>query len=322
MYIHQLNTFLPEYSYTQESLLDWMLEYLQPNERDSRVMSMVYRRSMVNQRHSVLPDFGLDGSLLFANRSNPLVEERMALYSQEGEKLLKQLDLSVQDSSEVTDVIFVSCTGMAAPGMDITLIKSLGLNSSVNRLSIHYMGCYAFVTALRQAKHICKSKLTAKVLVVSLELCTLHLQQNVSYDAIASAALFADGMAVALIGSEPKRSDDWYIGESFSALHEHSEDKMSWDITSHGFKMGLNQDVPDLIEQVCSSLERPDHYDWAIHPGGRKILESFESGAGVSREQLQYSYEVMRDAGNMSSATIAFVLEKTMAGTQKTEFKH
>jgi predicted naringenin-chalcone synthase len=317
MYIHRLETVLPDFQYEQQSLSDWMMDYLQPDERNRRILKMIYNRSKVSTRYSVLPDFGASESLLFQEGRNPTVKSRMGVYHQEGKKMINRIKLDESERSTITDVVFISCTGMAAPGMDIAVVKQLGLNPNVNRLSIHYMGCYAFVTGLRQARHICRSKSGSKVLVISLELCTLHLQKSVSYDAVASAALFADGMAYAIVGTESDSPDDWMIGESFSALHGNSEDMMSWNITTTGFEMGLNQEVPEIIGQVCSDIDYKRDLEWAIHPGGRKILESFEKGVGVDSNDLKPSYDVMEQFGNMSSSTIAFVLDRVLNASQK-----
>jgi predicted naringenin-chalcone synthase len=232
---------------------------------------------------------------------------------------LAQADIS---PSDVSHIIVVSCTGFFAPGLDVLLIDQLGLPSTTRRTMIGFMGCSAAFNGLKSASDICRSEPGAKVLVVCVELCSLHVQIENTLESIVVNSLFADGAAACLISQVTRAEADGkmiYRG-SATALDSSSFSAMSWELGDTGFIMGLSPKVPELIaatlpafvEELCLSNDvRVDDIGfWAVHPGGRQILDKTAESLQLPAGSLADSYAVLRDYGNMSSPTILFILRR------------
>lgn len=301
---------------------------LKPAER--RLLNSVYQSTGIEYRHSVLSDFCKSpGEYTFFPNDPalpfPSTAARMQIYK---ENALNLSLLAIQNCfatltdfhpQAITHLITVSCTGMYAPGIDIELVMALKLNSNVQRTAIQFMGCYGAFNAIKVADAICKADTAAKVLVVCVELCTIHLQKNDAIDSIIANAIFSDGAAAVLIEADPKRSK--YL--SLDAFHcdllpQHNE-TMTWHIADSGFDIVLSSYVPQAIrsgiaaftERLLSQQNRTltDVDLYAIHPGGKKILQACEEVLSINEDDNRYSYEVLRQYGNMSSATVLFVLK-------------
>jgi predicted naringenin-chalcone synthase len=225
---------------------------------------------------------------------------------------------------EITHVVAVTCTGFFAPGLDIMLVKRLGLPAATRRAVIGFMGCYAAFNGLRVADGFCKSHPGARVLLVCAELCTLHFQVTDSMEDAVINSLFSDGAAAAVLSSVDSEAADGklvYV-DNASLLDDDSEAHMTWDIGDTGFNMGLSRRVPAVIGSrvgpfLQTLLERnglatADVDFWAIHPGGRAIVERTQEILGLTDDQVFDSLEVLRLNGNMSSPTILFVLERLL----------
>ena len=218
----------------------------------------------------------------------------------------------------VTHLITVSCTGLYAPGLDIELVNKLRLPTSVERTGINFMGCYAAFNALKAADAFCKQNEDAKVLILCTELCSLHFQKAPSEDNMISNALFADGAAAVLM-ENTRTSGIRLVPERFiSELISEGSTAMAWSVGDLGFEMLLSTYVPAIIKNGIGKLTSTmlnsfsknisDVRYFAIHPGGRKILENIEQELGLKREDNDPAYHVLRNYGNMSSPTILFVL--------------
>jgi len=222
----------------------------------------------------------------------------------------------------ITHLVVASCTGFVAPGVDQIIARTLGLAPSVERLLIGFMGCYAAITALRSARHIVRSQPNARVLVVCVELSTLHLQNVTEIEPLLAMLQFGDGAAAALVTAEP---DGFAIGDPFATTLPDSHELIRWDVTDTGFAMHLSGAVPSRIAaglavtefaQAATGGRAPSEIDgWAVHAGGRSILDAVESALNLSPTALHDSRVVLRDFGNMSSATLMFVLARMLAGT-------
>jgi alpha-pyrone synthase len=216
-------------------------------------------------------------------------------------------------------LVFVSCTGFAAPGLDLDLIERLALHPTVERTTIGFMGCYAAINALRLARHIVRSEPKARVLVVCLELCTLHLQETADLERALSFLIWADGCATALVTDEPHGLE---LGRSSTAIVAEAADQITWRIGDQGFDMTLAGAVPSTIganlpvrlPKILDGRSLEEIVHWAVHPGGRSVLDAVESALGLGPEALAASREVLRSYGNMSSATALFVLGAMLAG--------
>jgi alkylresorcinol/alkylpyrone synthase len=226
------------------------------------------------------------------------------------------------EASDVTHVVTVSCTGFFAPGPDYLLVRRLGLAPSTRRLHIGFMGCYGAFPALRAARDTCLAEPDAVVLVVCAELCTLHLRSSDDPDAIIASSVFADGAAAAVVTARPAPAGSTVLDLDVleSVLTPVGEDDMAWSIGDQGFDMVLSSYVPHIVEENIDDALVPllaaagcsvaDVERWAVHPGGRSILDRVEQRLGLSAEQLAPSRDVLRRHGNMSSATVLFILQQ------------
>jgi predicted naringenin-chalcone synthase len=331
--IHAIGTAVPENAIVQANIAQFMSTAHGLNEHESRQLNVLYRATGIRKRHSVIHDYSTTNPEewdFYPNSKDlkpfPSTAERGDIYKKNAiilsrraiKACFKQCDISLKS---ITHLITVSCTGMYAPGLDIDLINELGLNKSVDRCSINFMGCYAAITALKQATAICKSDNKANVLVVCVELCTLHFQNNKTDENLLANALFSDGAAAMILSNDQKET-----GISLEPIDFHCElipegDKeMAWQIGDHGFQMKLSNYVPDLIGKGIGNLIKkltanlssaPAHY--AFHPGGKRILEVIEKELDLTKEQNFAAYDVLKNYGNMSSPTVLFVLNQLMS---------
>lgn len=337
-YIHHISTDVPEHCYPQDLACQRMMGWAR-NPRTRRIIDMIYdrERSGIEKRYSVCGDFEQEqGGALFPTLPDgslqaPGTAERNSLYARASKEMSVRLarralaECPQFRKEEVTHVVFASCTGFANPGPDYHIVRELGLKDSVERYTIGFMGCYAAFPALRMASTICDANPQAVVLVMCLEFCSLHLQVSDEPDSIVANSLFADGAACALVSArQPDPRRPAFRVEGFrSALIPSSEAHMAWEIGNHGFNMVLSSYVPDLIGSNVQSmmhdvldgrgLEIGDITNWAVHPGGRAILDKVQSSLSLNEHALDVSREVLRDYGNMSSATVMFVLKEMLA---------
>lgn len=337
-YIHQIEQRVPEFSYTQDELRDRMKEIVHGTEKDRRLLHHIYGRSGITTRHSVVDDFKTDGRFeLFFNGQgdSPGTKSRNDIYIKKGRRLFVDVARQLLDSSqfkadEITHLITVSCTGFFAPGPDYDIIKNLGLNNSIERYHLGFMGCYAVIPALKMARQICNANNTANVLVISVELCTLHFQSKPILDDLISASVFSDGGAGALISNrKPEKKSFYELNNFASAITKTGKDDMAWSVGDTGFNMVLSSYVPQILSDGLDEFLSPilekfqvkfgDIDRWGIHPGGRAILDKVESNLSLAPNDLEASRSVLANFGNMSSATILFVLNHILKETSTRE---
>jgi alpha-pyrone synthase len=262
----------------------------------------------------------LDRDGFYTLRQFPSTADRMSRYEREAPALagraVGRLGLG-EAVRGITHLIVTSCTGFAAPGIDLDLVRQCGLDPSVERTVIGFMGCYAAITGLKVARHIVRSEPAAKVMMVSLELCTLHLQKTEDIDRLVSFLLFGDGCSAAVISAE---ASGLALDGFHALLAPQAAGQITWKIGDFGFDMVLSGQVPQTIMGALrADLARvlpersADVIDlWAVHPGGRTVLDAVETAFGLDRSALAASRAVLRDYGNMSSPTVMFVLEALM----------
>jgi predicted naringenin-chalcone synthase len=330
--ITAIGTATPTYRHRQEAIMQFMLDANNLDGKNRKLIPIIYRRSGIETRYSVLPDFSLERnqSSFFKNSSHtPSLEERMTLYNEQAIELsIKAITDCLQntDIQSITHFITVTCTGLSAPGLDILLMQKLGFSPNIVRTSVNFMGCYAALHALKIADAFCRADASAKVLIVCTELCTIHFQKSNDVDAILSSTLFADGSAACLVSSE-NDTKGLEIKQFYSKVALGGQGDMAWQLSSNGFLMTLSSHVPKLIKEEikhlleCSlaqlNLTAESITNWAVHPGGKNILEAVEQSLDLERTDLAKSYEILKNYGNMSSATILFVLKAIMQDTQK-----
>ena len=292
--------------------------------RMARLSAIEHRYSFVNPL-STEDGVWKDSEDLYVPGSFPITARRMKFFErfapQLARKALDNLALSQPERDSVTHVIVTSCTGLYAPGLDFEVVNHLGLNPSVERTFIGFMGCYAAINALKAAHHIVRSEPSARVIVLNLELCSLHFQETTELEQVLSFLVFADGSAASLVSANP----EGLAIDSFLALNiPGSSHLITWRIGELGFDMHLSGEVPGRIgaalKEMGSEVTRgqaPESIDlWAVHPGGRSILDSVEKGLGLAPDALTSSRDILARYGNMSSATVMFVLQQILAQAQ------
>ena len=295
---------------------DWAANQLAP--RQAAILRRMEARGGINHRYSVLTgkDAAMDFGSYYLNGSVPGTADRMRRYAKAAPDLALEAISSLPSTDGVTHLVIASCTGFMAPGLDQIIARRLGLAANVERVSIGFMGCYAGVTLLRTAGHIVRSQPGARVLAVSVELCTLHLQETEDIESLLAMGQFADGAAAVLISAQ---GEGLGLGEGLSAALEESGELITWTVEDTGFAMHLSGAVPGRLAEALDDPElqasiegdvRPEA--WAIHPGGRSVLDAAERGLKLPSDALDASRSVLRENGNMSSATVLFVLQRMM----------
>ncbi|MEM6689576.1 MAG: type III polyketide synthase [Planctomycetota bacterium] len=304
--------------------------------RDSK-MAALYRRTGIDFRGTVLVDAedepGPDAESLRSRLRHPLdhsdrgpsTGDRMKWYQQFAGQLASEaavagLTAAAVEPEAITHLVVVTCTGFASPGVDYHLMDALGLPADVQRIQVGFMGCHGAINGLRAVQGICAANPSSVVLMVCVELCSLHYQYGPQTDRIVSGALFADG-AAALV-AQGDDSENWQPSISGTASYRipGTKDDMTWHVGDHGFEMTLRATVPGIIEQhlpevLCETLGRfnlspKDICGWAVHPGGVRIVDAVKNGMKLNDSQVEDSLEVLRQHGNMSSPTMLFVLER------------
>ncbi len=331
--IINISTALPSYKYKQSDLAEFMCKQFQYPERQKRKLKLMYAKSGIDTRYSVIPDFSssMEERFFFPKTNDlepfPTIEYRMEYFNKMALPLcIEAIEDCIKEKinkKQITHLITVSCTGLSAPGLDIDIVQHLQLSENINRTSINFMGCYAAIHALKQADYICKSEPDAVVIIICIELCTIHFQKMDTEDNLTANLLFADGAAAALIVpdsyAEKNKLNGFGIKKFHSQISLTGKNDMAWRLTSTGFLMTLSSYIPQLIEKGFNfffntairelELTKKDITHWAIHPGGRKILEVIQKELALENKNLESSYRVLKNYGNMSSPTVLFVLK-------------
>jgi predicted naringenin-chalcone synthase len=326
-FINRIATAVPPHD-VHGAFLGFGKKMLKADPRRLALFNRMAERSGIASRYSFLrpsgvgPDTGVDSEGFYRLGAFPDTAARMRKFEEHAPGLAvaaAEKLLVGEDRGRITHVVVTSCTGLSAPGLDLALIERCGLPSSAERTMVGFMGCYAAINALKLARHIVRSEPRARVLAVNLELCTLHLHETAELEEILSFLLFADGAACALISADP-------VGvrmESFrAALVPDTRELIRWHIRDQGFDMMLSGAVPGAIRTALLQAKHDilgganDIELWAVHPGGRTVLDAVEQGFGLAPDALGTSRGVLKDFGNMSSGTVMFVLDRLMRGAR------
>ena len=329
-YIAAIETAVPKHRHTKKAFADFFSNATE-DASTKRKIKIISDKTNIETRYSVLKDYSLPAEEFEFYEKNknllpePSLTKRMMVYKKEAIKLsidavrkIKNID-SIKNS--ITHLITVTCTGLFAPGLDIELIRNLNLSPNINRSSINFMGCNAAILALKNADTICKSNENAIVLIVCTELCTLHFQKQYTDDYLLSNMLFGDGCAAVLVSSKSNEiaNNKTIKINSFNSLILHNGyNDMAWQLSETGFIMNLTSYVSTLIKENIKTmldslkinLNEIDY--WAIHPGGKKIVDDFFETLQVDKSKAAESYDVLKNYGNMSSPTVLFVLKQVI----------
>ncbi len=322
-YLNQIATSVPDYD-VHSRFVDSAPSFLS-EERNRALFKRMALKSQIEHRYSFLnphPEAtGMDSVDDFYRRGAfPDTETRMRFYERYAftlaRRALDQLNFAGHKDS-ITHLILTTCTGFYAPGIDLQVVDHYGLDPSVERTVVGFMGCYAGINALKLARHIVRSEPSSEVAILNLELCSIHLQETDDLEQVLSFLIFADGCSASLVSSKPAGIE---LQSFVSTILPNSADQITWHIGGRGFDMVLMGRVPSTIAQglplcldrIMGGHRTEDIAHWAIHPGGRTILDAVQKGVGLPDGALRESRDVLRRFGNMSSATVMFVLKEML----------
>jgi predicted naringenin-chalcone synthase len=338
-YLNRIATAVPDHD-VHSAFVDFA-EKLLTEAPDPRVRSLFNRmssRSAIEHRYSILTpsiatsEFWVNANEFYTRGAFPDTAKRMEIFERFApvlaQRALENLNVTLAERRDITHVLVTTCTGLYAPGLDFDIVDHLGLCPSVERTMIGFMGCYAAINGLKAARHIIRSEPSARVLMVNLELCTLHLQETHDLEQVLSFLLFADGCAASILSAEPTG----LALDSFRAvLIPDTRDLITWKIRGLGFDMLLSGQVPvalgkaldargsTLGSDIIGPYTTDDISLWGVHPGGRTVLDAVERGLALPPDALSASRNILERFGNMSSATVMFVLEELMRRAQPGE---
>lgn len=338
-----LGTAVPEHSIDQQLAATHAMTRCCSTTDHARLLPALYRRTRVSRRSSVL----LEGSddldnpypffppALTAEDLGPSTDERMRRYARDiGPLAARAASAALADAgilaSDVSHLVTVSCTGFSAPGFDVGLIRSLGMPPTTQRTHVGFMGCHGALNGLRSAGMIARAEPDAVVLMVAAELCSIHFRYGWDTEKVVANALFADGAGAAVVVGDHRlarmpggKASHLGLAAHGACIFPDTEDAMAWNIGDHGFEMSLSSRVPSLIEDNLrpwmEAWLRQHHMGitdiatWAIHPGGPRIITSSLKALGQPESSAAISQAVLAEHGNMSSATLLFILHRLRA---------
>jgi predicted naringenin-chalcone synthase len=339
VFLNRIATAVPDHD-VHSAFVDFADRLLEdaPEARTRPLFNRMAARSGIEHRYSILsphephrasapdaPEFWINAHEFYSRGSFPSTAHRMEIFERFAPALaaraLDRLRLSDAERRSITHVVVTTCTGLYAPGLDFDIVDHLGLCPSVERTMIGFMGCYAAINGLRTARHIVRSEPHARVLLLNLELCTLHLQETHDLEQVLSFLVFADGCAASILSAEPTG----FALDSFRSVSiPDTRELITWKIRGLGFDMFLSGQVPPALArslengapEILGRYTPEDISLWGVHPGGRTVLDAVERGLGLPAEALTSSRSVLEKYGNMSSATVMFVLEELMRKAQ------
>lgn len=327
-----VSTAVPQHSIAQTDAAQLAVE-LGVTNKYRRSLDTMYRMSGVKRRHSVLLDSSDSDSTqqsFYAPAAGPedfgpTTATRMEKYEATATDLAleasrKAIAASGIPVSKITHLVTISCSGFAAPGVDLALIEQLGLSRDVERAHVGFMGCHGALNGLRVARGWAAADPEACVLVCAVELCSLHHQYTEHAQQLVANALFSDGACAFLVHQQEGSDSGCRLISQASHVIQETSEMMSWKIADHGFQMTLSPKVPEIIVQVLrpwmanwlgkAGLTIADIGSWAVHPGGPRILAATAESLELPFDALQHSEAILASHGNMSSPTVFFILER------------
>jgi predicted naringenin-chalcone synthase len=324
-YINRVATAVPPYD-VHDAFCRFAQSMLENDRRNSLLFQRMSDKSGIEHRYSCLAPSNLpegdcvDAEGFYQRGDFPDTAARMLKFEQDAPQLAQKAVDMLQlgaDRDRITHLVVTCCTGFSAPGLDLELIERCGLSNAVERTVIGFMGCYAAINALKLAHHVVRSEASARVLIVNLELCTLHLKDTTDLEQMLLFLLFGDGCAACIVSADP-------VGVALDSFHAvlvpSTRELITWSIRQTGFDMTLSGHVPGAIHdglqehksEILAGAPATSIDLWAVHPGGRTVLDAVERAFELGPAALAVSRETLRRYGNMSSATVMFVLERLL----------
>ncbi len=325
---------VPRHAMTQKETALTAIGLSSRGDKEVSFLKMLYHKTRIQKRGSVLFERPQGSSKaeqnFFKPRKHDLdlgpgTQERMAVFEKKAFELAlpacrAALRAAGLKGTAMTHLVLVSCTGFSSPGLDLALIRKLPLSLDIERAQIGFMGCHGAVNGMRVAHALAEQNPKNKVLLIAVEIASIHYAYGRGTDSLVANSLFADGAAACVLASRKPSSKDWTLKATGSFFFPGSEDAMSWKIGNHGFEMRLSAQVPGLIESGLkdpvrkwlkkAGLDLKDIKTWAIHPGGPKVLDAAERGLSLPENSLSTSRLILRDHGNMSSPTLLFIIDR------------
>jgi alkylresorcinol/alkylpyrone synthase len=318
--IKTVSKVLPDYSRSTEEILPFLDIWLAGQEpRFVRKVKKIFENAAVDKRYSFMSPEEVFSKTSFEEKNDIYIREGIKL----GTRCLREaLDKAEWQAADIDYLITVSCTGIMIPSLDAYLINALNLRKDVVRLPVTEMGCAAGVSGIIYAKNFLKANPGKRAAVVAVESPTATFQlDDYSMANVVSAAIFGDGAACVLLSSDDADAGPEIVDEEMYHFYD-SEQLMGFRLTNSGLRMVLDIEVPSTIEEHFPAILNPfleknslaiediDHL--IFHPGGKKIVNLVESLFGQYGKNINDTKEVLRLYGNMSSATVLYVLERVL----------
>ncbi len=331
-YINRIATAVPPHN-VHSAFVDYALARLIAAGRQTVTFQRMVDRCGIARRYSCLsvdadcPPGTASGRDFYLGSRFPTTDERMRVFRAQSPALAQaavERLLPARERSRITHLLITCCTGLSAPGLDFEIMDRCGVPRTAERTMVGFMGCYAAMNALKLSRHIVRSDAKARVLAVNLELCTLHLQETMDLEQLLSFLIFADGCAASLISAEPE-------GLAITRFHAvsipGSAELITWNIGDSGFDMvlsgkvpgALRKALPQVIDEILDGAAPELIRLWAVHPGGRSILDAVEQALSLDPAALSASRDILYRFGNMSSASVMFVLEQMLKSGKRGE---
>ncbi len=309
----------PPHTITREDVKYYLGRVFDIPERRVEAMMGIVDNAQVRKRHAIFPIDYLIEPRSLSKTNQEYIEHSIALGSQAASECLSRSGLR---ASDVDLLITVSCTGFMIPSLDAHLIPLLGFRCDVRRMPFTELGCAAGAMALNRAADFLRAFPEGNVLIVSVELPSLTFQRKeVSQANLISSILFGDGAAAALVRGAPCPGPRILAGSTHTFAN--SIDAMGFDLRDSGFHILLSKDVPQMIKGEIrelvdtflakQGLSRQDIRGWILHPGGSRLLSNIEEELGLAKSDTRFSWHVLAEYGNLSSATILFILQEWLA---------
>jgi alkylresorcinol/alkylpyrone synthase len=312
------------YKVSQEEVKKYVKQIFSPHFDDMERMMGIFDNTGIKQRNFCKPlDYYTSNSGFKQNN-----DEYVSCALNYSVKAIEQCIASAQiKKEEITDIIFVSSTGLATPSIDALIVNRLRLNTHINRLPVFGLGCAGGVSGMAKANALAKANPKAVIILVAVELCSLtFLKTDYDKSNFVASSLFSDGIAACIIkgdGYKSKTKPSVNILAAQSRLYYDSLDIMGWEFMDSGFKVLFSRDIPSFIgknvkKDVVSFLSEQelglnDIKNYIFHPGGKKVLEAYTESLGIKNDFLKHTREVMNAYGNMSSVTFLYVLERFLS---------
>lgn len=304
---------VPRFEYTQTEIYE---RFLQPHLGSNRRARILFQRAGIQRRFTAAPGEYHKCFRGTEERNLTFMQEALPLGATTVQRALDASNLAARDIDQFS---VISCTGYDLPFLDLQIAGHVGMRRDLRRTCILGMGCYAAFPGFNRARDVVMANPQQRALMLSVELCSLHFQPTDDTENVIVSALFGDGAAAAVIGYDDENAGPMLV-DSLTRCEYNTLEHMAFHLTDHGMKMVLSAYVPEIlganVEEFVDELltrnhlQRSDVKFWGAHPGGLKIMQHLERRLELEPDDLKYSRAVLKQYGNMSSATILFVLDE------------